>query len=208
MENTPNKINPGSKQLNYFREEKYNDNPKLKQFDFFRQEIPIGYAENCTRRFDMLDGMVDCPDLLNMGRVRVRPEYARLIAQNLNMYFTKVVLDLMTYVYLEGDKFADNVSQADAAVYLEQNPDHMSDLLRRFYPSDYYWMDTRDGEGPNNGRILAPSKHIYELTYINEHPEYRKYFFYGYHPKLDIDRMMEQLPDKEADFPFPVNMPK
>lgn len=66
------KIAAKSRQLSYYIERKYEESPILKSMDPYRQELPIGYAKNCTRRMDVRESTKDCKDDLGFGIIHAR----------------------------------------------------------------------------------------------------------------------------------------
>ncbi|GEM_PF-3815871 len=174
------KIAAKSGQLRYYTERKYEESPILKSMDPYRQDLPIGYAKNCTRRIDVRESTKDCRDDLGFGIIHARYLDMPAVMDGVDHYNAFALLDLMANVYDENDaKAPQNSTVLDALAYLETRPGYTVEMLRRFYPSNANWMDSQSGEGPNNNRILDPVQHSVMMKHLQERPEVRQSILCG-----------------------------
>lgn len=117
------KIAAKSGQLRYYTERKYEESPILKSMDPYRQELPIGYAKNCTRRIDVRESTKDCRDDLGFGIIHARYLDMPAVMDGVDHYNAFALLDLMANVYDENDaKAPQNSTVLDALAYLETRP--------------------------------------------------------------------------------------
>lgn len=196
-----------SEQLSYYIEQKFSKSPVLKSMDPHRQELPIGYAKNCTRRLSYYDGTVDMNGALAFGKIHMNAKKVSMVNDNLQMYRILVLLDLMKDVYDEdGAGLKGDADEADALAFLEAHPDYVADLLRRFYPSDANWMDSRSGEGFNNGRILDPVQHSAAINQVKSNAAIRDWVFNQPHKGNFTEQYKEFLQRKELDPAFKMVM--
>ncbi len=167
-----------TKQLNYFREHKYEESPILKSMDPYRQELPIGYATNCTRRIDIRESTKDQRGDLGFGIIHARYTEMNHVLDGIDQYNALMLTDLMANVYNEEGSTA-NHSQiySDVMAYLETRPVEAIELLRRFFPSNYNWMISKDGSGFNNGKIFDPIQHFDALNNLRTDPRKRQSMF-------------------------------
>ena len=195
-----------NRQLQYYMEYEAEKSPILKSMDPYRQELPIGYAKNCTRKLDYEQSTRNMDGVLGFGKIHANLANIDILEENMQFYRSMVLCDLLANVYSEkGAKGHNGECDGSTEAYLQDRPWLVNEWLRRFYPSDANWMMSDGGEGYNNGKILDPINHSYQVAdLVSEDSGYRNWMFNAEHPSYFKRMFIDFLNKNNLESPYPL----
>lgn len=152
----------------YFENREYESSGTLKKYDPNEKKLPITYSAGCTRRIAKAASRQMEQIEPQFGTLLFNPVYRSGVLEACSYYQRLLALTVLMI-------YGEPVAMEDID---EITPEMASDIIKRFYPSSYNWIISRDSRGYVRGKVENPRQLPEEICDIlGNDPDIRHGYF-------------------------------